>query len=62
MQIEKAILANAFYSKNFDEISFVEKGIFLIDEEGLIAKVYEKEDKDYGSIRNDYLKAGKLKD
>ena len=31
-----AIEAKAFYSKSFDQVKFINKGIFLINEDGFI--------------------------
>lgn len=56
-----AIEAKAFYSKNFDEVKFINKGIFLVNEEGFIENLYEKSDSSYDEIRQKLLEEGKLR-
>ena len=56
-----AIQGNAFYSLDFDKIKYVKNGIFCVDNEGYIEEVYEEDNKDYESIKNEYLEKGKLK-
>src|SRR5690625_555492 len=59
--METAIQGSAFYSQNFNEVKFVKNGIFCIDEKGYIDHVYEEGDKDYQTVRDEFLKNGKLR-
>lgn len=56
-----AIEAKAFYSKSFDEVKFINKGIFLVNEEGFIEDLYEKSHGNYENIRKKLLEEGKLR-
>lgn len=56
-----AVEAKAFYSKSFDEVKFINKGIFLVNEEGFIEDLYEKSHGDYENIRKKLLEEGKLR-
>ncbi len=59
---DMAIQGSAFYSEDFDNVNYIEEGIFTVDAEGIIDEVYEKDHEDYDSIREQYLKEGKLKE
>ncbi|MBN2898680.1 MAG: guanine deaminase [Clostridia bacterium] len=61
MQGKKAIQANAYYSKNFDEIEYLDEGLFCIDSEGFIEKVLTKDDENYEKVRRRYASEGQLK-
>ena len=56
-----AIQGNAFYSLDFDQIKYVQNGIFCVDEKGYIENVYEENSEGYDSARLEYLQKGKLK-
>lgn len=56
-----AIEAKAFYSKSFDQVKFINKGIFLINEDGFIEELYEKSHAAYDEIRQKLLEEGKLR-
>ena len=56
-----AIEAKAFYSKSYDEVKFINKGIFLVNEYGFIESVYEKSQSSYDKIRKKLLEEGKLR-
>lgn len=56
-----AVEAKAFYSKSFDEVKFINKGIFLVNEEGFIEDLYEKSHGNYENIRKKLLEEGKLR-
>ncbi len=55
------IQGNAFYSIDSDNIRYINNGLFCIDSEGGIEKVYEKGHTDYDSVREKCLQSGKLK-
>lgn len=56
-----AIEAKAFYSKSFDQVKFINKGIFLINEDGFIEELYEKSHAAYDETRQKLLEEGKLR-
>ncbi len=51
-----AIEAKAFYSKSFDEVKFINKGIFLVNDHGFIEDLYKKSHSDYKNIEKTYWK------
>lgn len=61
MNSEFAFQGNAFYSTSFDDISYIEDGLFCIDEKGFITEVLEKDNESYESRRKEYLEDGKLR-
>ncbi|NVF12386.1 guanine deaminase [Anaerococcus sp. AGMB00486] len=61
MNCSFALEANAYYSTSFDNVKFVESGIFLVNEEGFIEDVFEKDSVEYKSIRKKLVEDGKLR-
>lgn len=56
-----AIQGSAFYSVDFNNIKYINRGIFCVNNKGNIEEVYEEGHRDYDEVRNKYLKSGKLK-
>lgn len=61
MENRFAILANAYYSLNFDCVKRITNGLFVIDEKGLIEDVFFAEDHDFSKVERYYRQKGKLK-
>lgn len=56
-----AIQGNAYYSTSFDEVAYVENGLFCVGEQGMIENVYKENDSEYKKVRSEYLRQGKLR-
>ena len=56
-----AVLGSAFYSISEEEVKYIEKGLFCIDEKGFIENVIEKENPEYEILCSEYEKNGTLK-
>lgn len=56
-----AIEGKAFYSQSFDQVKVIDKGIFLVNDEGFIEDLYEKSHSDYENIRKKLLEEGNLR-
>lgn len=61
MNCKTAILGNAFYSLNFDEVVFLENALICMDDEGYIISVIQQEDEQYREFCEQFKKEGKLK-
>ena len=55
-----AVLGNAFYSESFDSVKYIEKGLFCIDESGMIEKVLCSKDREYRRQVRRYKDTGRL--
>lgn len=56
----QVIQASGFYSKNKDDIVFLDNCLICIDSEGIIQEVVTPEDSRYSDLRMEYLLEGKL--
>lgn len=60
MNKNTAFLANAFYSTDFDNVKYIEKGLFCVDENGFIKNVVTNNDKDYINLTEKYKSENSL--
>ncbi|MDO4438430.1 MAG: amidohydrolase family protein [Eubacteriales bacterium] len=55
-----AVLGRAFYSNDFDNINYIDKGLFCVDDRGYIENVIKSTDLEYENAVNAYKKENTL--
>ena len=56
-----AVKGNAYYSKNIDEVMYLNNCLICVDDNGIIEKVITENESDYENILKDYEAIGQLK-
>ena len=61
METSFAVLGSAFYSNDFDNVNYINKGLFCIDDKGYIDRVIKNTDSDYSDLIKFYKSNNRLK-